>query len=128
LNFEDIFYSFAVIRHGKLWAFFPTCCIRRWISEYIQALPNSENPQATSQGDWGPSDICAQQVDYLPILKAIADELDLVGLVDRLVISEMCVSCGLAVLGLVLDTLSGRSPLYRLVEFLEDRDARAPLG
>jgi transposase len=98
------------------------------MSEYKEATPNSENPQVPSHHDWRPGDICAQQVDYLPIFKAIADELDLVGLVDQLVSSEMHVSCGLIVLGLVLDTLSGRSPLYRLVEFFEGRDTEILLG
>lgn len=98
------------------------------MSERKQTTPSHENPQTTSQPDWWPGDICAQRVDCLPIFKALADELDLVGLVDRLVTSEMHVSCGLIVLGLVLDTLSGRSPLYRLVESFEARDTEFLLG
>jgi hypothetical protein len=35
---------------------------------------------------------------------------------------------GLAVLAMVLDTLSGRSPLYRLSEFFEEKDTEILLG
>ena len=72
--------------------------------------------------------IDAQQVDHLLIIKAFADDLDLVGTINRLVPTEMAVSPGVIVLGLVLDTLSGRTPLYRLVEFFDGRDTELLLG
>jgi hypothetical protein len=50
-------------------------------------------------------------VHYLPILKTNADQLSLVGLINHYVPTEMDV--GTVVLALVLDSLSGRSPLYR---------------
>jgi hypothetical protein len=50
-------------------------------------------------------------VQHLPIVNAYADELGLVGLVNHLVPTEMETDAGTVVLGLVLDTLSGRSPL-----------------
>lgn len=73
-------------------------------------------------------DIDAQQVDHLLIVKAFADDLELVETVNRLVPTQMGVKPGSIVLGLVLDTLSGRSPLYRLVEFFEGRDTQILLG
>ena len=73
-------------------------------------------------------DIDAQQVDHLLIMKSFADELDLVEMVNRLAPTQMSVKPGTIVLGLVLDTLSGRSPLYRLVEFFEGRDTEELLG
>ena len=73
-------------------------------------------------------DIEAQQVDHLPIIKTFADDLDLVETVNRLVPTQMEVKPGIVVLGLVLDTLTGRSPLYRLVEFYEGRDTELLLG
>ena len=73
-------------------------------------------------------DIDAQQVDHLLIVKAFADDLELVETVNRLVPTQMGVKPGSIVLGLVLDTLSGRSPLYRLVEFFEGRDTEILLG
>ena len=54
-------------------------------------------------------------VHHLPIIKAYADQLGLVSLINHYVPTEMNVDAGTVVLGLVLDTLSGRSPLYRLV-------------
>jgi transposase len=76
----------------------------------------------------GSLDIDAQQVDHLLIVKAFADDLDLVETVNRLVPTQMGVKPGIIVLGLVLDTLTGRSPLYRLVEFYEGRDTELLLG
>ena len=73
-------------------------------------------------------DIDAQQVDHLLIVKAFADELDLVGTINRVVPTQMTVKPGLVVLALVLDTLTGRSPLYRLVDFYEGRDTELLLG
>ncbi len=70
----------------------------------------------------GSLDIDAQQVDHLLIAKAFADDLDLVETVNRLAPSQMAVKPGVIVLGLVLDTLTGRSPLYRLADFYEGRD------
>jgi hypothetical protein len=73
-------------------------------------------------------DIDAQQVDHLLIVKSFADDLDLVETVNRLAPTQMGVKPGTIVLGLILDTLSGRSPLYRLVEFFEGRDTELLLG
>jgi transposase len=73
-------------------------------------------------------DIDAQQVDHLLIVKAFADDLDLVETVNRPAPSQMAVKPGVIALGLVLDTLTGRSPLYRLVDFYEGRDTELLLG
>jgi hypothetical protein len=60
-----------------------------------------------------PHEIEAYQVQHLPIVKAYADKIGLVEVVNQLVPTEMEVDAGTIVLGMVLDTLSGRSPLYR---------------
>lgn len=73
-------------------------------------------------------DIDAERVDHLLIVKAFAENVDLVGTVNRLAPTQMEVQPGLIVLGLVLDTLTGRSPLYRLIEFFEGRDTGLLLG
>ena len=67
-------------------------------------------------------------VHHLPIIKAYADQLGLVGLINHHVPTEMEVDAGTIVLGLVLDTLSGRSPLYRLEEFFAQQDLELLLG
>ena len=64
----------------------------------------------------------------LPIIKEFARRISLVETVDRLVDSQMELKPGLAVLAMVVDTLSGRSPLYRLVDFYEGKDVELLLG
>jgi hypothetical protein len=66
--------------------------------------------------------IDAYVVNHLPIIKAYADRIGLVPIINRLVPSEMEIDPGTIFLGMVLDTLSGRSPLYRLDEFFESQD------
>jgi transposase len=75
-----------------------------------------------------PSEIEVYPVHHLPIIKAYADQLGLVGLINHYVPTEMEVDAGTIVLGLVLDTLSGRSPLYRLEEFFATQDTELLLG
>jgi hypothetical protein len=60
-----------------------------------------------------PPEVAVYPVQPLPIIKAYADQLGLVSLLNHYVPTEMDVDAGTMVLGLVLDTLSGRSPLYR---------------
>ena len=73
-------------------------------------------------------EITAHVVNHLPIIKAYADRIGLVPTINRLVDSEMEIDPGTVFLGMVLDTLSGRSPLYRLDEFFESQDTELLLG
>src|ERR687883_53147 len=70
----------------------------------------------------------AYHVQHLPIVKAYADKIGLVEVINQVVPTEMAVDPGTIVLGLVLDTLSGRSPLYRLEEFFAHQDTALLLG
>jgi transposase len=72
--------------------------------------------------------ISAGQVNHLPIVAHFARRLGLVQIVNRLVSTQMEVEPGLVVLGLVLDTLSGRSPLYHLQTAFEDCDRAVLFG
>jgi uncharacterized protein DUF4277 len=74
------------------------------------------------------SEIEVYPVHHLPIIKAYADQLGLVNLINHHVPTEMEVDAGTVVLGLILDTLSGRSPLYRLEEFFAQQDSDTALG
>jgi len=65
---------------------------------------------------------------HLPAAAAYCRCLGLVNLVDSLVPSQMHLRPGLAVQAMVLDTLSGRSPLYRLEEFMAGQDRELLLG
>src|SRR5262250_747596 len=67
-------------------------------------------------------------VQHLPIVKAYADKIGLVETINQLVPTEMALDPGTVVLGMILDTLSGRSPLYRLEEFFTHQDTALLLG
>jgi transposase len=75
-----------------------------------------------------PSEIEVYPVQHLPILKAYADQLGLIGLINHYVPTEMDVDAGTVVLGLVLDTLSGRSPRSRVEEVFAHQDTELLLG
>jgi transposase len=70
----------------------------------------------------------AYQVQHLPIVKAYADKIGLVEAINEVVPTEMAIDPGTIVLGMILDTLSGRSPLYRLEEFFTHQDTALLLG
>ena len=70
----------------------------------------------------------AYQVQHLPIVKAYADKIGVVEVINQLVSTEMAIDPGTIVLGMILDTLSGRSPLYRLEEFFTHQDTALLLG
>ena len=65
---------------------------------------------------------------HLPVAAAYCRRLGLVELVNRMVPSEMNLRPGLTVQAMVLDTLRGRTPLYRGEEFLAGQDVELLLG
>lgn len=73
-------------------------------------------------------DLTFTDVGHLPIVKQYANQLNLVDSINTMVKSQMDLSPGLAVLAMVLDTLSGRTPLYRLKDFFQDKDTELLLG
>jgi transposase len=75
-----------------------------------------------------PPEIEVYPIHHLPIIKAYADQLGLVSFINHYVPTEMDVDAGTVVLGLVLDTLSGRSPLSRVAEFFAHQDTELLLG
>src|SRR5262245_36699482 len=67
-------------------------------------------------------------VHHLPIIKAYADQRGLVSLINHSIPPAMEMDVETGVLGLVLDTLRGRSPLYRCEEFFAHQDTELLLG
>lgn len=67
-------------------------------------------------------------VKFLPIVKEYARRINLIETVNHVVGTQMELQPGPVVLAMVLDTLSGRSPLYRLIDFFEERDTELLLG
>jgi transposase len=60
---------------------------------------------------------------HLPIVKEYARRLGLVAIVNRALACGMRAGAGKIFLGLVMNVLAGRSPLYRVEEFFGSRDA-----
>jgi hypothetical protein len=58
-----------------------------------------------------PQEIEASQVHHLPIVKAYADKIGVGEVINQLMPTEMDIDPGTIVLGMILDTLRGRSPL-----------------
>jgi transposase len=67
-------------------------------------------------------------IKHLPIVKTYVEKLGLVEVLNDLVTGEMEVEPGVLFLAMLLDTLSGRSPLYRVEEFFETHDTELLLG
>jgi len=67
-------------------------------------------------------------VQHLPIISAYARRIGIIDIINTLIPTEMAIDAGTIVLGMVLDTLTGRSPLYRLEEFFEYQDTELLLG
>jgi hypothetical protein len=70
----------------------------------------------------------AYQVQHLPIVKAYADKIGVVEVLNQLVPPAMDIEPGTMVLGMLLDTWSGRSPFYRLAECFAHPDTALLLG
>lgn len=75
-----------------------------------------------------PENLTFSEVGHLPIIKDFAKKIKLVETIDTLVDSQMELSPGITILAMVLDTLSGRTPLYRLEEFFHEKDTELLLG
>jgi transposase len=75
-----------------------------------------------------PNGLTFTEVNHLPIVKHFAKAINLVDTLDTMVESQMQLSPGMAVMGMVLDTLTGRTPLYRLEAFFQKKDTELLLG
>lgn len=75
-----------------------------------------------------PENLEAAEAHHWPIIRAYADRIGLVELINACIDSQMEIDPGTLVLGMVLDTLSGRSPLYHLQRFFEGQDTELLLG
>ena len=68
------------------------------------------------------------QVNWLPIARAFIEQIELESIIDRLVPNEMRISVSQVVMGMVLDALSGRTPLFRLQDSLTASTSEVLLG
>jgi hypothetical protein len=68
------------------------------------------------------------QAAHLPVVAEFCRRIGLTDAVNKAVPTEMAVDVGTVVQFMVLDTLSGRSPLYRLARFARSVDTGLLLG
>ena len=67
-------------------------------------------------------------VRYLPIVREYAKRLNLVDTINSMVDTKMDLQPGPAILAMIMDTLTGRTPLYRLADSFADKDTTLLLG
>ncbi len=78
---------------------------------------------------WSDSELIGvSDAKFLPVIAGYAGKLGIVEEIDTRLSSRSDVSAGRMVLALILDALSGRSPLFRLEEFLADKDVGLLMG
>lgn len=75
-----------------------------------------------------PEILSYSDMGFLPIAAAFVKKIGVAEEVDRLCAMESEMRPGLAVSAMILDTLSGRSPLYRLEQFCSAMDTELLLG
>ncbi len=68
------------------------------------------------------------QVGHLPVVATFCRRIGLADVINAAVPTQMAVDVGTVVQLMVLDTLSGRSPLYRLERFARSVDTGLLLG
>jgi len=68
------------------------------------------------------------QAEHLPLVAAFLERMGLTAVINAAVPTEMAVDLGSVVKLMILDTLSGRSPLYRLESFAASVDTELLLG
>ncbi len=74
------------------------------------------------------SGLQAHPVGFLPIAAEYLRRLDVAKIIDEATPSQMRISCGMVIEAMVLDTLTGRSPFYRMEEFAAHQDIELLLG
>ncbi len=76
----------------------------------------------------GYRDIESYDVRHGPVIGAFCDRIGLPAIVNKALDCNMEIDCGKVVKGLILNTLSGRDPLYRIEEYFSHQDTELLLG
>ena len=72
--------------------------------------------------------ITPQEPKFLPVISELTRQFEMEGIIDEALDCKMEVSPGLVVVAMILDTFSGRSPLYRMERTWANQDADILLG
>lgn len=92
----------------------------------IRAIDESE--QASGDSLRLPTDFGDYKVACLPVISNFLQKLGVASLVDTKIASPQNIGSGQVVVGMVMDTLAGRSPLYKLHEFFLGQDMELLFG
>ena len=84
--------------------------------------------QASEQLATDYQDIESYDVQHLPIIRSYLEKMGVVDIIDDRLDTQMTTSPGRVVVGLVLDILSGRTPLYRVGSFFDHQDIELLVG
>lgn len=99
---------------------------------YRPPKPKTARPRANSSAEANPLNLPPDFGDYkvaaLPIVANFLRKIGVTALVDQKIPSPQNISSGQVVAGMVMDTLSGRSPLYKLHEFFIGQDTQLLFG
>ena len=76
----------------------------------------------------GYEDIESYDVRHGPAIAAFCDKIGIPAIVDKALDCNMDISSGKVVKGLILNTLSGRDPLYRVEEYFSHQDTELLIG
>jgi len=68
------------------------------------------------------------RVDHIPTIARMCHRLGLIDLINESIPCNTDVDLGTLVVGMVCDTLSGRSPLYKVEEFIAEQDTELLFG
>jgi len=75
-----------------------------------------------------PDEIRASDVSFLPIIAWYVKRLGIVEVVHRLCPTKRGIPAGDVMLALIMDTITGRSPLYKLEESFAHQDMELLFG
>ena len=73
-------------------------------------------------------EIKSYDVQHVPIVRSYLERMGVVNIVGERLDTKMTTNPGHVVVGVVLDILSGRSPLYRVAGFFEHQDIELLVG
>jgi hypothetical protein len=76
----------------------------------------------------GCEEIESYDARHVPVIAAFCDKMGLIAIVDKALDCNMDVSSGKMVKGLILNTLSGRDPLYRVKDYFSHQDTELLIG
>jgi hypothetical protein len=75
-----------------------------------------------------PEEIRANDVSFLPIVASYVKRLGIVEVVNRLCPTKRRIPAGDVMLALIMDTITGRSPLYKLEQSFAQQDMELLFG